>query len=70
MEKLKKLLESLFNSNTGYFIKEHLYCWEGELKIAFVLCRGYAILGIPGWDRVGVFLTKEEALESKKLLES
>ena len=70
MKKLKKLSEFLLNTNTGYFIKEHLYYWEGTLKIGFVLCKGYSILGIPGWDRVGVFLTKEEALESKKLLES
>ena len=70
MKKIKSLFEKVFNTNTGYFIKEVSYFYKGVNAVGFILCKGYIMFGIPGYDRVGVFVDKAEAKEAKAKLES
>ena len=55
------MLKKLFNSNTGYFLNTHVYDYQGKPQIGYVLCKGYIMFGIPGYDRLGVFIDKDEA---------
>jgi hypothetical protein len=55
------MLKKLFNSNTGYFIKEHPYWWDNKLEMGYILCKGFILFGISGYDRVNVFVDKTEA---------
>jgi len=67
MEKIKIFLKFLFNSNTGYFLNEHGYYYEGRRYKGWVLCRGYRFLGIPGFERLEIFTDLDEA---QKILNS
>jgi hypothetical protein len=55
------MLKRFFNSNTGYFLNTHLYDYEGETYIGYVLCRSYVFLGIEGYKKIEVFAEKDEA---------
>ena len=55
------MLKKLFNTNTGYFIKNQTYSYEGKVEIGYILCKGYIMFGIPGYDRLNVFVDKNEA---------
>lgn len=70
MKKIKSLFKKVFNTNTGYFIQTHLYFYGGKPAVGYVLCKGYIMFGIPGYDRIGVFVDKAEAKEAKVKLES
>lgn len=60
---VRKIFKNIFNSNTGYFIKEISYSYKGIHAVGYVLCKGYIMFGIPGYDRIGVYLDKQEALQ-------
>jgi hypothetical protein len=53
-----KMLKKIFNTNTGYFIKKVTYDFRGNYEIGYVLCKGYVIFGIPGYDVIGVYTDK------------
>ena len=59
---IKKLFNKIFNTNTGYFIRSHVYKYNGTRQIGYILCKGYIMFGIPGYDRIEIYLTREEAL--------
>lgn len=66
---MKKLFKSLFNLNTGFFIKECLYTASGRPHVGYVLCKGFKLFGIRGYDRIDVFIDKSDALYFKRRLE-
>ena len=70
MKKIKSLFKKVFNTNTGYFIKEVSYFYEGKPEVGYVLCKGYIMFGIPGYDRIGVYIDKSEVEEVKAKLEA
>jgi hypothetical protein len=55
------MFKKIFNFNTGYFINETLYWYNGKLEIGYVLCKGYILFGLFGYDRINVFVDKTEA---------
>lgn len=67
MKKLKELFEKAFNTNTGYFIKKVIYWYQGRSEVGYVLCRGFVMFGIPGYDRLGVFVDQEDAIRDLKI---
>jgi len=67
MKRLKEALKKAFNSNTGYFLNRVIYFWEGKSEVGYVLCRGYVMFGIPGFDRVGVYFDYDEALRDLQI---
>ena len=58
---MKKLFSKIFNSDTGSFIEEVVYFYEGKPLIGYVVYRGYIMFGLCGHDTLGVFLTRDEA---------
>ena len=60
---VRKIFKKIFNTNTGYFIKEISFPYKGIRAVGYVLCKGYIMFGIPGYDRIGVYLDKQEALQ-------
>jgi len=64
------MLKKIFNTNTGYFIKRVPYQSEGRHYIGYVLCRGYIMFGIPGYDKIEVYTDKTEAEEAQATLEA
>ena len=63
-----KWFKTLFNTNTGYFIDKLVYYYEGEPYLGYILCQGYVLFVIPGYDRVGIYCDKESLLNSMKIL--
>jgi hypothetical protein len=55
------MLKKLFSTNTGYFLNTHLYDYEGDTYIGYVLCRSYVFFGIEGYTKIKVFVEKDEA---------
>lgn len=51
-----------FNTNTGYSVEERLYpsYTENKLHIGYVLIKNYTMIWIKGYDRIEVFINKEE----------
>lgn len=64
MKTLKKILNFFFNPNTGYYLNPVPYEYKGESCMGYVLCKGYVILGIPGYERIDIFPDREEAEEA------
>ena len=58
---MRKLFKKLFNTNTGYFLKSVVYFYEGKAQIGYILCKGYILFGISGYDRINYFVDKEAA---------
>jgi hypothetical protein len=58
-----KILKKIFNANTGYFIKNHTYYYDGKPHVGYIVCRGYVMFGITGYDKVDIFVEKNEADE-------
>lgn len=58
---MKNIFKKLFNLNTGYFINEVSYFYEGRTYIGYVLCKGYVLFGIPGYDKIDCFVDKSDA---------
>ena len=61
-------MKKIFNLNTGYFIKELIYDYESKYYIGYMICKGYIIFGIPGYDVIKDgyccdFITLTEKLE-------
>lgn len=68
---MKNLFKKLFNTNTGYFIKSVFYYYNGENHIGYIICKGYIMFGIPGYDRIEILIDKTEAeTKLKKLIEN
>lgn len=42
--------KKIFNLNTGYFIKKLPYEYENKYYIGYMICKGYIIFGISGYD--------------------
>jgi hypothetical protein len=63
---VRQMLKKIFNTNTGYFIKEVTYYFEGNYEIGYVLCKGYLMFGIPGYDVVRVYTDRTEAMKWQK----
>ena len=61
---MKKLFSKIFNLNTGTFIKELVYYYEGKAYVGYIVCRGYILFGLFGYDRLEYCLTKKEAENS------
>jgi len=57
-----KILKWLFNTNIGYFILEHKYQYNGIDYKGYILCRGYRMFGLFGYDKL-VIATDEEELK-------
>ena len=57
----KSTLRKLFNTNTGYFLKSVLYFYNGNAEIGFILCKGFILFGISGYDRINYFVDKKDA---------
>lgn len=55
------ILKKLFNSNTGYFINTHHYRYNCKNEVGYIVCQGYRMFGIFGFDRLEVFTDKKEA---------
>lgn len=66
MRKIKASLKVLFNPNTGYFLNEHGYYYEGRRYKGWVLCRGYRFLGINGFKWLDFFLELNDAQNALK----
>ncbi len=64
METLKGIIRSLFNLNTGYFIKPVTYFYNGEYNVGYILCKGYKIFGVTGYDRIDTFIDCKEAQDA------
>lgn len=62
---MKRLFKKLFNFNTGLFINEVTYFHSPDATYytGYVVCQGFVLFGIPGYDRVGHFVDKEDAVE-------
>ena len=60
---VRQMLKKIFNTNTGYFIKEVTYDFRGNYEVGYVLCKGYLMFGIPGYDVVRVYTDKTEVLK-------
>jgi len=58
---MRRMLKKIFNTNKGHFIKEHIYDFGGKPFIGYILCREYVMFGIPGYDRLGVYIDKADA---------
>lgn len=68
MNQIKKFFTSGFQSCTGHSLATHLYYYEGKPQIGFALRRHYVMFWLSGFDTIGVYLTKVEALDSAKEL--
>jgi len=60
--KVREMFKKIFNTNTGYFIKPHVYRYSETQEIGYILCKGYIMFGIPGYDRIEIYLDWEEAI--------
>ena len=58
---MNNLIKKLFNLNTGYFLNPHIYYYKGEQRVGYILCKGYSVLSIPGFERLSIFTDKLEA---------
>ena len=60
---MKQFIKLLFNLNTGYFINTYNYYHNGILEEGYVICKGYILFGISGYDKVefhyDLYLAKE-----------
>jgi len=68
MKLITNFFASGFRSCTGYTLATHLYYYEGKPQIGYVTRKHYVMFWISGYDKIGVYLTKQEALESAKQL--
>ena len=67
---MKKIFKKLFNLNTGYFINQVPYDYEGKTYTGYIVCQRYVLFGIPGYDRVGFFVDKDDADRHMELWQS
>ena len=58
------LIKKFFNLNTGYFIKIHNYYYNGILENGHIICKGYILFGLFGYDRIEIHIDKKEAEEA------
>jgi hypothetical protein len=63
-----KIINKFFNLNTGYFIQEITYPYEGKLYIGYMICKGYVIFCIPGYDVIKYCCDKESLIFNIKEL--
>ena len=61
------LIRKFFNLNTGYFINTHNYFYNGILEEGYIICKGYILFGLFGFDRIEIHTNKEEAEERLKV---
>ena len=54
-------MKRLFNFNTGYFLKERIYHYDGKPCIGYILCKGYILFGLSGYDKIDVYVDKQDA---------
>jgi hypothetical protein len=66
--KVRKMFKKIFNTNTGYFIKTIVYFYKENSSIGYVLCKGYLMFGIPGYDVVNIYTDEAEAKEAQAKL--
>ena len=60
---LKTIINFLFNENVGYFINEHVYYYEGQPYIGYVICQGFRFFGVYGYTRIAHAHDKQTLLE-------
>ena len=65
---VRQMLKKIFNTNTGYFIKTVVYFYREDSKIGYVLCKGYLMFGIPGYDVVEIYIDETKAREAQAKL--
>lgn len=65
---MKKLFKFLFNTNTGYFIQKVPFEYEGNIEFGYIVCRGYKVFGIFGYDRIAYCHDRETLINSLKNL--
>lgn len=58
---MKRLLKKIFNTNTGYFLKPVPYFYDGEWHMGYILCKGYIMFGLSGYDVISHYINKETA---------
>ena len=46
------MLKKIFNLNTGYFVNNVTFDYEGKPTLGFELCRGYIMFGVYGYDKL------------------
>jgi hypothetical protein len=68
MKPISNFFKSGFRSCTGHSLATHLYYYEGKPQIGFTIRKHYVMFWIPGYDRVGVYVTQQEAVEDAKKL--
>ena len=66
---LKRIGRIFFDFNTGYFLKSVTYYYNGEYHVGYILCRGWKIFGIHGYDRIKVFIDRIQAKDELNKLQ-
>ena len=61
-------MNRFFNLNTGYFIKSRLYEYNNDFCIGYLICRGYSIFYIPGYDVIAYCCDKDTLIRNLKQL--
>jgi hypothetical protein len=56
----------VFNPNTGYFLIKTPYIdtIAEEIEEYWILCQGYKMFGIDGYDRIGYFTDRNKAIKA------
>ena len=68
MKLIINFFKSGFRSCTGHTIATHLYYYESKPQIGYVIRKHYVMFWLSGYDKIGVYATKQEALgDAKKL---
>ena len=68
MKRITNFFASGFQPCTGHSLATHLYYYEGKPQIGFVIRKNYVMFWISGFNTIGVYLTKQDALDSAKEL--
>ena len=62
-------IKKIFNLNTGMFVNQRLYTYNGKPHIGFELCQGFVLFGIPGYDRLYICHDKETLDETLEVFD-
>ncbi len=65
---MKKLFKFLFNTDGGYFLKEVFYDYKGRTELGFIICKGYRMFGIFGYDKIAACGNIDDVNETVKRL--
>lgn len=68
MKRIKEIWKTLFNTNTGYYLKEVYYLYEGKPHIGYVICKGFLFFGAFGYDNVAICVDMDEVNKTLKRL--